>query len=221
MEDIKKFIQYELNILRPDGGKPRTGDVRKLSAKVYNKIKHLSFEEILDICEDLLEERIWAYGIIAYDNAFRQKDKYTLETFDRFERWLFDYVRDWYDCDDFGTHALGALLLKYEDLYPRVLKWCEHPDFWVRRAAPVVLIYPVYKGASKVLNPFTISDKLLTDDHYLVLKGYGWLLKVYGMFNPGEVEDYITRNKDEMPRVAFRYAIEKLETSVRKKLMQL
>lgn len=221
MDELKQFIDQEIKILRPDGGKPRTGDVRKISAKVYKQIKHLDLDEVLDICEGLLEERKWAYGVIAYDNAFRQKDHYTIETFDRFEHWLFAYVRDWNDCDDFGTHALGALLLKFEGLYPKVLKWCDHKDFWVRRMAAVVLIYPVYKGGSKDLNPFTIADRLLTDDHYLVLKGYGWLLKVYGMFNPKEVEDYIIKNKDEMPRVAFRYAIEKLEPDVRKKLMKL
>lgn len=83
-----------------------------------------------------------------------------------------------------------------------------------------MLIYPVYKGVSKDLSPFIIADKLMVDEHYLVLKGYGWLLKVYSLENPKEVEDYVFKHKEDMPRVAYRYAIEKLNPKVKKKLME-
>ena len=57
---------------------------------------------------------------------------------------------------------------------------------------------------------FDIADKLLLDKDNLVLKVYGWMLKEAGKTHPGEVYDYVIRNKARMPRTALRYAIEKI-----------
>lgn len=110
----------------------------------------------------------------------------------------------------FGTtHAFGELLCQYDDLYNHILDWCDHPDFWVRRASAVVLIYPIRKGKLCGFDPFIISDKLMNDKHYLVLKGYGWMLKVLSVANSDHVFQYLIKNKALMPRVSFRYASEK------------
>lgn len=219
MDNILKYVENELALLKVEGKKQKTSDVRKLSSKVYKKIKNYSFESKLDICESLLEQRKWAMGVIAYDIAFKERKNYTPDTFDRFERWLFNYVRGWGDCDDFCTHAFGALLAKYNNLFNKILAWCDRPEFWIRRAAAVVLIYPIKKGMCKQLEPFEISDALMSDENDLVLKGYGWMLKVYGCREPIELEKYLSKNAKNMPRVSFRYALEKLDEETRRKLM--
>lgn len=56
-----------------------------------------------------------------------------------------------------------------------------------------------------------ISDALMNDSHYLVLKGYGWMLKVLSEAEPEKVYEYLIKNRNCMPRVAFRYALEKLD----------
>lgn len=220
MDDIIKYINSELTILKVDGRRYKTSDVRKLSSKVYKKIKNNSFESKLNICESLLEQRTWAMGVIAYDIAFRERKNYTYDTFYRFERWLINYVRGWGDCDDFCTHAFGALLAEYNDLFDKVLAWCDRPEFWVRRAAAVILIYPIDKGKCKQLDPFKISNALMNDENYLVLKGYGWMLKVYGSKEPTVLEKYLAENVKNMPRVSFRYALEKLDKETKRKLME-
>ena len=216
--DIVKKANEELSVFE-SRNRYKTGDVRKASAKIYRLIKKEPFENILDICEELLEERSWAMGVIAYDIAFRERKNYTRETFYRFEKWLIKYVRDWNDCDDFCTHAFGALLAEYNDLFEKVLKWCDRPEFWVRRAAGVVLIYPMAKKMYGEIDPFKISNALMNDEHYLVLKGYGWMLKVYGQREPKKLEKYLLENVETMPRVSFRYAIEKLDVDVKRSLM--
>lgn len=220
MSEFIHFIKSELNNLKEDN-KFTTGEVRKLSAKFYKKLNNKSFDEKLDVCELLLKQRIWAMGIIAYDIAFRERENYTINTFDVFEKWLIMYVRDWYDCDDFCTHALGALLVKYNELYEKVYNWTKHKEFWVKRAAAVTFIYPLNHGFENTFNLFAISNALMNDSHYLVLKGYGWMLKVYGKYNPEELIKYLTINYHNMPRISFRYAIEKLDSETRKKLMKL
>lgn len=66
-----------------------------------------------------------------------------------------------------------------------------------------------------------IYDQLLKDENHLVLKGYGWILKVYGNKNPIAIKKYLYDNVNEMPRVSFRYALEKLDKETKSKLMEL
>lgn len=81
------------------------------------------------------------------------------------------------------------------------MEWTGHRDFWVRRASAVILIYPIRKGMLHEIDPFIISDALMNDEHHLVLKGYGWMLKELSRSKPADVYAYILRNKEKMPRI--------------------
>lgn len=201
------------------GRKPRTGAVRAVSAAMFRELRDKGIDNVLGACELLLNERQWALGIIAYDWAYRVRKQYNDKTFIVFERWLKEYITDWGDCDDFCTHAFGALLSQNNELFAHVKGWTEHPNFAVRRAAPVVLIYPIKQGKYQGFDPFIISDALMNDEHYLVLKGYGWMLKVLSEAEPKAVYEYVLRNKSTMPRVALRYAIEKMDKDLRSSLL--
>ena len=208
-----------VNALR-DASKLTTGNVRSVSASIFKKLDDKSIDHVFTLCEQLLEERSWALWIIAYDWAFRVRNQYDEKTFDVFERWVKHYVRSWDDCDDFCTHALGELIRQDNALFSKVIKWTEHPDFWVRRAAAVSLIYPIKKGSYEGIDPFLVTDALLTDEHYLVLKGYGWMLKVLSQKEPQAVYAYLLNKKEVMPRLAFRYALEKLGKEMKENLMK-
>ncbi|MFU8793407.1 MAG: DNA alkylation repair protein [Acholeplasmataceae bacterium] len=203
------IVEAILKALKTD--KPlRTHDIRAIGLKFYKEIKGLSFEEILDLCESMLQKRIWPLSMIAYDWAYRQRRYYTKETFKRFEAWQFNYIKDWYDCDDFNTHAFGYLLVMYPQLSHQILSWATHESFAVRRAMAVVLILPIKKDVKGLIDPFVVSDILMHDPHYLVTKGYGWMLKIYMSKAEENVSMYLKKHKEEMPRLAYRYAIENL-----------
>ena len=51
---------------------------------------------------------------------------------------------------------------------------------------------------------------LLLDKENLVQKSYGWLLKEASNNYQKKVFDYVMKNKNNMPRTALRYAIEKM-----------
>jgi 3-methyladenine DNA glycosylase AlkD len=201
------------------GTNQATSEVRKVSAGFFQQVKNEDLDTVLSICEDMLNQRIWQYRVIAFDWAFRMKKHYSKDTWSVFEHWLKEYVRDWGSCDDFCTHAFGELLAQHNDLFEKVIPWTEHTDFWVRRAASVILIYPIQKKRATNLDPFLIADKLMHDEHYLVLKGYGWLLKVFSQYNEDAVSNYLMKHKDCMPRLAFRYSLEKMPRERRDILM--
>ena len=214
--DIKNYIDQELDRL----DHPVTKDIRNISKKIYQNTDHqLAF--IINICNELLKTQQWNYKTIAFDLIYKVKKQYQKETFSIFESWLFDYVNDWGDCDDFCTHAFGYLLMIYPEFFARILTWKDHPKFAVRRATAVILIYAIKKDQYKTFDLLLVSDLLMKDDHYLVLKGYGWMLKVLSQKDPFTVYKYLEDNHQEMPRVAFRYALEKLNETQKKLLMML
>jgi 3-methyladenine DNA glycosylase AlkD len=222
MSDILANAEKELAKLRstPQGEHIKTSDIRKLSATLFRSLKNNSKEDVFSICHELLEQRNWSMGVIAFDFANRMKRQYDEHTFELFESWLEQYVRGWGDCDDFCTHAFGELICKNTALSERVIAWTRREEFWMRRAAAVVLIPSIWHDKYKETNPLRISDILMVDGHDLVRKGYGWMLKVLSVKEPALVFDYLVRHKDTMPRVAYRYALEKMDSEKRSILMQ-
>ncbi len=183
-----------------------TPDVRAIAKKYYRKVKKLPKEEILRICDRLLEDDDWRQRTIAFQWAFRFKKIYLPEDFRRFERWLDDHVKGWGSCDDLCTHAMGELILQYPELVSDVIEWTSSDNMWKRRAAAVVMVYCVKKG--KYLEQvFEVADALFHDEEDLVQKGYGWMLKVASQRYRNEVYDYVMKNKATMPRTALRYSI--------------
>ena len=124
----------------------------------------------------------------------------------------------WGSCDDFCTHAFGCLLSSFPVHLPRLDRWAQAGNRWLRRAAAVVLTYSVRRKV-QVQTAFHLADLLLTDTDDLVQKGYGWLLKETSNAEPRQVFDYVMQNKAAVPRTALRYAIEKLPLAWRKRAM--
>jgi 3-methyladenine DNA glycosylase AlkD len=176
---------------------------------------------VFAISGELLEERSWPLKVIAFDFAYRIRKQYDENTFSLFESWLVQYVRGWGDCDDFCTHAFGELIVQNTELAKKTMVWTERDEFWMRRAAAVVLIPSINRGKYKETDPIAVSDRLLLDGEDLVRKGYGWMLKVLSVKEPQLVYDYLIKNKETMPRVSFRYALEKMDKERKLELMRL
>lgn len=204
----------------PEGKHIRTGDIRRLSAKLFRQVPDREIGGVLELCNAFLEEHSWAMGVIAFDWAYRMKQEYSENTYDIFYGWLKKYVRGWGDCDDFCTHAFGELLRQNKALFPKIAEWTEDPDFWVRRASAVILIPAILRKDYEGLEPLVIADRLLQDENDLVLKGYGWMLKALSQVDQPAVKSYLIKNHERMPRVAFRYALEKFDKDTRAALMQ-
>ena len=130
-----------------------TGDIRKLSAKLFRSAEDKSIDNIFFICGELLEQREWALGVIAFDFAHRMKNRYDENTFDVFEGWLEKYVRGWGECDDLCVHALGELIRQQPELVSRMIAWTKREEFWMRRASAVGLLVSIRRNDYKEINP--------------------------------------------------------------------
>ena len=218
---IVTAAKAELELLsKPStGGHLRTGEIRRLSARLFRDIRNEPKEHVFAVCGELLEQRGWALGVIAYDFAYRVRKQYDAGTFALFEGWLETYVRGWGDCDDFCTHAFGELVCQDTALASRVFEWTKRGEFWMRRASAVVLIPSIWRGQYAETEPLRTADALMADEHDLVRKGYGWMLKALSLKEPALVFAYLQKHRAVMPRVAYRYALEKLDTEQKRILM--
>ncbi len=215
--DLLKNILNDTNEIM--GRKTRL--FRDVAKKYKKEISDLDISEIYSLCESLLNKRTRAATIIAYEIVFYSRKKFDKNTFTVFEKWLYEYIEDWWDCDDFMTHAFQYLLMEYPGNLSRINKWITHEKFAVRRSAAVILIVPARKGLLEEKIVFNICNLLIDDPHYLVQKGYGWLLKESCKKYHDAVVKFLENNVSRISRTAFRYALEKLPKDEKERLMLL
>jgi 3-methyladenine DNA glycosylase AlkD len=196
-----------------------TPAVRKVAKEGFAGVKTLPKAELFELCERLLDSGNWEQRTIAFEWAFRIRRQFTAQNFTRFESWLAKYVDGWGSCDDFCTHAFGDLIFKFPEHIPRVKTWTKSENRWFRRGAAVVMIYGI-RREQRFGDCFEIADQLLMDGDDLVQKGYGWMLKEISKHDPQTVFEFVMWRKDRMPRIALRYAIEKMQPELRRQAMK-
>ncbi len=193
--------------------------IRRISADRYKAVKGIPVKSLYSICEALLEVRRYEERTIAFDWAYRRQKQFVPSDFGRFERWLKKYVDDWSACDDLCVRPLGTFLYFIPERIDALVKWTVSKNRWVRRASAVAAI-PSLRRGTQLDFAFAIAEKLLTDEDYLVQKGYGWMLKEASHKYPNEIFKFVMERKAVMPRTALRYAIEKLPTTMRAQAMK-
>ncbi len=190
----------------------KTSIVSKIARKYFLEIQHLGKQEIFSLCEELLKLDYGEEAFIAFDWAYRLRDKY--EPGD----WIDKYVNNWAKCDTLCNHTVGAFIERYPRYTENLKRWAKLDNRWLRRASAVTLTIPARHG-KYLEDVFEIADILLQDKDGLVQKGYGWMLKEASRKHRKEVFDYVMRNKENMPRTALRYAIEKMPPDLRRLAM--
>ena len=210
-------IQYDMNKIKDR----KTKSYRDIAKKYKKELSSYEINEVYTLCESLLDNKTWGETTIAYQIILDSYKKYNENTFEVFEKWLYKYIEDWWDCDDFMTHGFQLLLMKYPKKIDRLKEWIKHERFAVRRSAAVILIRPAQKGLIEEKVIFEICDLLIDDPHYLAQKGYGWLLKESVKYYHDSVITYLENNVSRMSRIAFRYALEKLSKEEKARLMKI
>jgi len=192
---------------------------RKAAQKLFGEIKDWDKKSVFEVCEKLLRNGYSEEATVAFSWVYKIRGKYEKKDFKVFEKWVKKYVDNWAKCDDFCTHALGALVYEYPELTKELLKWTESKNRWVKRASAVTLIHPFGKEKKYLKTILKIAEKLLMDEDDMVQKGYGWMLKEASNHNQKEVFEFVMKYKDKMPRTALRYAIEKMPKNLKRQAM--
>jgi 3-methyladenine DNA glycosylase AlkD len=213
-ESGQKFFKEEVKLYGV-----KTATVHKISKTYFQQIKDQPKTEIFDLCEELWQSGIQEEYFVACNWSYYIRDQYEPVDFKIFEKWVGNFVTNWASCDTLCTHTVGAFLDLYPEFVENLKTWAGSENRWMRRASAVSLIIPARNGRflSQCLD---IAQILLTDQDDLVQKGNGWLLKTASEYDQDLIYDFVMRNRNDMPRTALRYAIEKMPEERRKKAME-
>ena len=125
------------------------------------------------------------------------------------------FVNNWDLVDSSADKIVGEFLSdKKKDLLHKLVA---SKNIWERRIAIVATFAFIRKNQFQ--ETFQITEKLLNDNHDLLHKAAGWMLREAGKRNQEQLELFLQQHYKKMPRTMLRYSIERFDEGKRKRYL--
>ncbi|MBF0508117.1 MAG: DNA alkylation repair protein [Deltaproteobacteria bacterium] len=124
------------------------------------------------------------------------------------------YVNNWDLVDLSAPKIVGAYLLRNPGQRSILYSMSKSSDLWERRIS-IMGTFPMIKNG-RFEDALKIAAELLSDEHDLIHKAVGWMLREVGKVDLIEEEVFLIQYYKTMPRTMLRYAVEKFEPRKRK-----
>lgn len=190
----------------------KSPDIRKL-AKEYGTISLTETKKLIK--SKYHEERL--LGLFILINKYSKSRKET-EKEKIYQLYInhFKYINNWDLVDVTCPHVIGKHLMdKNRDI---LQLWAKSDDLWTKRIAMITNWWFVRKG--DLSEVFKIAKILLHDDHDLIHKAVGWMLREAGKKDLKKAENFLKKYYKNMPRTMLRYAIERYPEVRRQKYLK-
>ena len=126
-----------------------------------------------------------------------------------------DRVNNWDLVDVSAPQIVGAHLL---DRPRGVLdRLARSPAVWERRISVMATFAFIRAGEHE--DTLRLGRVLLRDEHDLIHKAVGWMLREVGKRDEALLMGFLERHAPEMPRTMLRYSVERLDPETRIRLM--
>lgn len=188
---------------------------QRLVAKQFRALPLAEVDALLT--STIHEERLTAHFILTEQFA-RASDRATQSRIVRLYLKRLPYVNNWDLVDTSADPILGGWLLEK----PRALldRLARSKHLWSRRVAIIATFRFIKHGESR--DTLRIARRLLDDDHDLIHKAVGWMLREVGKrVSVADLRRFLLRHAHEMPRTMLRYAIEHLSAAERARWLEV
>jgi 3-methyladenine DNA glycosylase AlkD len=125
------------------------------------------------------------------------------------------YINNWDLVDASADAIVGAHL--YEGDRGLLHTLAQSRSVWERRIAILASFYYIKKGEYE--DTLTITELLLRDEHDLIHKAVGWMLREIGKRDQAVEERFLKTHAARMPRTMLRYAIERFPEPLRRRYL--
>jgi 3-methyladenine DNA glycosylase AlkD len=178
-------------------------------AKKYSGMNLKDVKKLLD--SKIHEERL--AGLLILVDKYQKGDK---ENIFNFYLKNSHRINNW-DLVDVTSHKIVGDFLsdKPRDILHAL---AESENLWERRISIVSTFAFINKNDFK--DSIKLAEKLLHDEHDLMHKAVGWMLREIGKKDVKELEKFLKKHYKNMPRTMLRYSIEKFPEKTRKKYLK-
>ena len=186
------------------------------SRKVAAQFATLPVEEIKLLCSSPIHEHRHCALIILVNQFQKSRDeKVRKKLFDTWMQLLrAGFINNW-DLVDVSGHLIGAWLVGRPDSLAFLEKLARSKKLWERRSA--IIFTFAFMRAGSLDESLEISELLIDDEHDLIHKAVGWVMREVGKRDIEVLRAFLHAHAATMPRTMLRYAIEKLPESERKR----
>jgi len=174
--------------------------IRKL-VKKHRGLPISSTEELLHSCWH--EERLFALLILV--DSFRKGNEKLREDIYKLYMSSTERINNWDLVDLSAPHIAGEWL--FGRSRAPLFEFAETCDLWKKRISIISTQHFIRKNDFP--DTLAISEILLQDDHDLIHKAVGWMLREVGKRDLETEEGFLRKHYMNMPRTMLRYSIEK------------
>ena len=184
----------------------RTPDVRDVAKRFSQTITLIELTELIQ--NPIHEVRLCALIILV--------NKYNKEEPDRIYKYYLKHlnsVNNWDLVDTSAPHIIGDYLYNNLEKSEILLEFSRSENLWIRRIS-IVSTFTFIKN-SEFNKTLEIANLLLNDDHDLIHKAVGWMLREIYKRDEILIKQFLRQNYAQIPRTTLRYAIERMDKEER------
>jgi 3-methyladenine DNA glycosylase AlkD len=179
--------------------------------KVAKKYTDLSLGDLQELLDSKIHENRFTALLILISKYRKAEESGKKEIFDFYLKNT-ENVNNWDLVDLSAPRIVGDYLLSKERSV--LYKLAKSKSLWERRIS--ILSTFTFIGNNDFEDALNISELLLHDEHDLIHKAVGWMLREIGKRDQEVEERFLRKYCMHMPRTMLRYAIEKFDEKKRK-----
>jgi len=181
-------------------------DIRRIAKKFSQEI---SLQELTELIRNPIHEvRLCALIILV--------NKYKKENSDKIYQYYMDHltaINNWDLVDSSAPYIVGDYLYKHPEKSKILIDFSHSENLWVRRIS-IVSTFTFIKN-NEFNTTLEIAKLLLNDNHDLIHKAVGWMLREIYKRDERIIKRFLRQNYAQIPRTTLRYAIERMDKEER------
>lgn len=181
-------------------------EIRRIAKKFSQEI---SLKELVELIRNPIHE-VRLCALIILVNKYKKEDS---EKIYQYYLKHLNSVNNWDLVDTSAPYIVGDYLYKNQKKSKILLEFSQSENLWIRRISIVSTL--TFIKNNEFNQTLKIANLLIYDDHDLIHKAVGWMLREIYKRDESLIKQFLRQNYAQIPRTTLRYAIERMDKEER------